>query len=112
MERRWLVAAGVFALTCAVFAPAVQGDFIMIDDPVYVVTNPLVRAGLSLEGVRRAFESPTSDLWLPLSTISHMADVSLFGMTPAGHHLTNVFLHAANAALVFLVLSALTGAPG
>jgi len=111
MGRRWVVALGVFAFSCALFAPAVRGGFIMIDDPVYVVENPLVRAGLSLDGVRQAFVSPTSDLWLPLSTISHMADVSLFGLAPAGHHLTNVLLHATNAALVFLLLTALTGAP-
>jgi len=104
MARRWMVALGIFALTCAVFAPAVRGGFIMIDDPVYVVTNPLVTGGLSLDAVRRAFVTPTSDLWLPLSTISHMADVTLFGLDPTGHHLTNVLLHALNAALVFLVL--------
>ena len=112
MARRWLVALGIFALTCAVFAPAVRGGFIMIDDPVYVVTNPLVTGGLSLDAVRRAFVTPTADLWLPVSTISHMADVTLFGLDPAGHHLTNVLLHALNAALVFLVLAGLTGAPG
>ena len=112
MARRWVVALGIFVLTCSVFAPAVRGGFIMIDDPVYVLTNPLVTGGLSLDAVRRAFVTPTSDLWLPVSTISHMADVTLFGLDPAGHHLTNVLLHALNAALVFLVLAGLTGAPG
>jgi hypothetical protein len=34
---RWAVALGIFAITCAAFAPAVRGGFIMIDDPVYVV---------------------------------------------------------------------------
>ena len=38
---------------------------------------------------------------MPLSFLSHMADVSLFGLDPTGPHLVNVALHAAN---VFLLL--------
>src|SRR2546425_9423120 len=110
---RWRrsVAFGVFVLTCAVFLPAVRGGFVMIDDPVYVTTNPLVRGGLTLHGVRQAFVTPVAELWLPVSLLSHMLDVSVWGLDPAGHHLTNVLLHALNAALVFLLWEALTAAP-
>jgi tetratricopeptide (TPR) repeat protein len=38
-----------------------------------------------------------------------MADVSMFGNNPAGHHLTSVALHAINAVLLYLVLRAMTG---
>jgi hypothetical protein len=41
-----------------------------------------------------------------------MADVSLYGLNPAGHHLTNVIIHALNAMLLFGVLRRLTGRGG
>src|SRR5512146_1284557 len=41
-----------------------------------------------------------------------MLDVQLFGMSAGAHHLVNVALHAANAALLLLVLHRLTGALG
>lgn len=39
-----------------------------------------------------------------------MLDAQIFGTGPAGPHLTNVILHAANAVLLFLLLQRLTGA--
>jgi len=45
-----------------------------------------------------------------LSVLSHMFDCELFGLNPGGHHFTSLFIHAANAALLFLVLNAMTGA--
>jgi tetratricopeptide (TPR) repeat protein len=41
--------------------------------------------------------------------LSHLADLALFGMNPAGHHLVNLLLHAANGALLFALLIQLTG---
>ena len=37
-----------------------------------------------------------------------MLDCQLYGLKPAGHHLTNVLLHAATAVLLFLVLLRMT----
>ena len=39
-----------------------------------------------------------------------MLDCQMFGLKPWGHHLTNVLLHAFNAALVFVLLQQMTGA--
>jgi tetratricopeptide (TPR) repeat protein len=41
-----------------------------------------------------------------------MLDVQLFGLDSSAHHLVNAGLHAANAALLFLALLAMTGAAG
>ena len=41
--------------------------------------------------------------------LSHMLDCQLYGLHPAGHHLTNVLLHAASAVTLFLVLWRMTG---
>src|SRR5205807_5161121 len=38
----------------------------------------------------------------------HMLDCQLFGVKPDLHHLVNVFLHSANAILLFLLLQQIT----
>src|SRR5213078_1047162 len=48
--------------------------------------------------------------WHPLTWISHMMDCQFYGLNPAGHHLTNVIIHALTAALLFLVLRQMTRA--
>ena len=91
------------------FLPALGHDFVVTsDDWDYVVANPAVRAGLSADSVRWAF-APHAANWHPLTWLSHMADVQLYGLNPAGHHLTSLLLHAANAALLGLALFDLTG---
>lgn len=106
--RRW--AALLAALTLAVYAQAVRFDFVGYDDPTYVTLNPEVSGGLSAEGVVWAFTDRTQVNWHPLTWLSHMLDVSLFGLDPAGHHATNVALHLANTLLLYALLLWMTGA--
>jgi Tfp pilus assembly protein PilF len=111
-RRDWLAAAGLAVVTFAVFAPAISYSFINYDDPEYVTRNPFVVRGLSAEGMRWAFTTFDSANWHPLTWLSLQLDASLFGTWPQGFHLTNVLVHAANAALLFLALRQLTGAFG
>jgi tetratricopeptide (TPR) repeat protein len=46
--------------------------------------------------------------WYPLTLLSHLTDVTLFGLQPAGHHATSVVLHALNSVILFLALRALS----
>ena len=57
-----------------------------------------------------AFKFSHSDYWHPLDFLSHMLDCQLYGLAPAGHHLTNVLLHAVVVILLFQVLRQMTGA--
>jgi tetratricopeptide (TPR) repeat protein len=91
------------------FAGVRACGFLAYDDDLYVTANPLVNEGLSLAKVGAAFTSLHAYNWHPLTWLSHMLDVSLFGMDPAAHHEVSVALHALNAVLVFLALSSLTG---
>jgi hypothetical protein len=59
-----------------------------------------------------AFSATEASNWHPLTWLSHMLDAQLFGLNPAGHHLTSIVLHGVNALLVFALLNALTGAVG
>src|SRR5207245_192416 len=47
----------------------------------------------------------------PLTWLSHMLDVQLFGVEPGWHHLVNVLLHAVDTVLLFLLLETATGKP-
>jgi len=94
-------------LTLAVYAPMLRHGFVSYDDYQYVVDNPRVNGGLSSGNIRWAFTAIHQANWHPLTWLSHMLDVELFGMNPTGHHLTSLLLHTANTLLLnrFLVKS-------
>jgi tetratricopeptide (TPR) repeat protein len=108
-RNRLLSAALVAGVTALVFARTLTCGFVDYDDGDYVTTNPVVQAGLTWRGIRWAFVTGHAANWHPLTWLSHMADVACFGLQPAGHHLVSTLLHAANAALLFLLLQQWTG---
>lgn len=108
--RDLAIAALLVALTCAVYAPVREFPFQNYDDPEYVSENPYVVRGLTWDGVRWAFTSVHHASWHPLTGVSHMLDVSLFGLDAGAHLLVNVALHATAAVLLFVALRRLTGA--
>jgi tetratricopeptide (TPR) repeat protein len=83
--------------------------FVNLDDPDYVYENARVLAGLTLPNVAWAFTTFTVANWHPLTWLSLMADVSLFGAGAGAHHLVNAALHLANVLLLFLGLRRMTG---
>ena len=95
--------------TVLLFLPTLSDGFLDYDDPMYITDNPVVKQGLTFDGVRWAFTTTHFLNWLPVTWLSHMLDVSLYGLSPIGHHLTSVLLHGLNAALVFAVLRSFTG---
>jgi protein O-mannosyl-transferase len=109
--RIWIVYAALALATLAVYAQTAQFDFVNYDDPDYVVNNPHVRAGLTADSVHWALTSTEAANWFPVTRLTHLLDVQLFGVSAGAHHIVNVLLHAAAAALLFAFLSAATGAP-
>lgn len=98
-------------ITFAVYARSLTCDFITFDDRAYIHENEMVKNGLSAEGVKWAFTSvERSNYWHPVTWLSHMLDVDLYGLKAGGHHFTNVVLHILNACLLFLLIQRLTGA--
>jgi hypothetical protein len=85
-------------------------DFVNYDDPFYVTANDYVREGLSGENVRWALSAFYYSNWHPLTWLSHMADVSAFGMNPGAHHLVSAGMHLLSSLLLVSSLAALTGA--
>ena len=107
---RLLSLLALAAATVVAFAGVVRNQFLLLDDPLYVLENPHVRAGLTFDGVAWFLGHPHGENWHPLTSISHMLDVQLFGLAPAGHHAVSLALHALNAVLLAVVLARLTGA--
>ncbi len=106
-------AAVLVALVAAwVFFPVLGFDFVNYDDPAYVRDNPWVLRGLTAEGVTWAFGTTHASNWHPLTWLSHMADVELFGLYPGSHHGTSLALHVVSAVLLLLLVRAWTGSVG
>lgn len=93
----------------ALYARVASYDFVF-DDIIHITENPVVRRGLTWEGLAWALTTVHAANWQPLTWLSHMVDCTLFGLRPGGHHLVNVALHALNSALLFTVLRRSTGA--
>jgi tetratricopeptide (TPR) repeat protein len=96
--------------TMALYWPATRCDFVNFDDNLYLTSNAQVQKGLTWEGIKWTCLNPVCWNWHPVTMWSHMLVRQLFGPDPWGHHLVNVFLHAVNTGLVFLLLHRLTGA--
>ena len=96
--------------TLVTFWPVLHSGFINHDDGEYVVDNPHVATGLTARNVVWAFTTGHSCNWHPLTWLSHMLDVQVFGLSPAGHHAVNLLLHIANAVVLLFLLLRLTSA--
>lgn len=105
-----LVALCLIAVTVLAYWRAGDAGFVNLDDDAYVEFQPLVNQGLRPAGIVWAFTGSHSSNWHPLTTLSHMLDCQLFGVRPQPMHWVNVFWHALNSAMVFLVWRTLTGA--
>lgn len=117
-RARLLLLGAVFAAAGGAYANSLANGFAM-DDAYNVVANEQIR---SLRGVPALFtrqwgaDAPTRyhqrinrAYWRPLVAASFALDHSLWGLRPAGYHLTNVLLHAVVSLLVLVIVLRLTG---
>jgi Tfp pilus assembly protein PilF len=102
----------LIALNVFVYAQVRHFDFVNWDDQIYLTENPRVQAGLSASNISWALTTAHSPYWHPLTWLSHMLDVTLYGMNPGPHHVTSLIIHIANSLLVFLLLRRMTKATG
>jgi protein O-mannosyl-transferase len=105
-----LVAAVLAAIILFIYAPVRHYGFLSFDDPGYVSENSQVIRGLTGQGILWAFTTGHASNWHPVTWLSHMLDVQMYGMNAGRHHFTNLLLHLANALLLFGILYRTTGA--
>jgi len=112
--RRVFALAAATALLAALpyLVAGVSPSFIPLDDVRYIYENPQVRRGLTPQTALWALTSIEDANWYPLRRLSHLVDVSLFGLDARGHHLVSVLWHAAAALLLFAALRLLRGCSG
>jgi hypothetical protein len=107
--RELFICLFIIVATYCVYQQVGGHEFVTFDDGLYVTENLQVKNGLNLENIVWSFTTTHSSNWHPLTWMSHMLDVSLFGMNPGSHHLVNVFFHLANSLLLFRVFRKMTG---
>jgi protein O-mannosyl-transferase len=91
--------AVVFSAPVIVFFPVLDAGFLAWDDDALLLGNSRLR--FSFENVLWAFQSFRLGHYMPLTWLTYMADSALWNDQPAGYHLTNLLLHAANAVLFY-----------
>lgn len=94
-----LVAATIFA-----YRPAWHGGFIW-DDDEYVTKNHLLVAPDGLGRIWFSLDSPSQ--YFPLTYTTFRIERGLWGLNPTGYHWVNILLHAANALLLWWLLTRL-----
>jgi len=95
--------------TFCIYSQVQDHEFINFDDDIYITNNLNVQAGLTSKSVLWAFTNFDTGSWFPVTWFSHILDYQLYGLHAKGHHLTSLFLHIANALILFIVLSRMTG---
>ncbi len=101
------VPAGVVLIAVAAFIaylPCITGEFVL-DDDLLLTNNPLV---LAPDGLSRLWCTNEAPEYYPAAYTTNWIEWRLWGMCPAGYHVTNLILHVAEALLIWIVLRKLS----
>jgi len=105
MRSDWALIVALLMITLIAYFPAIHHPFVGYDDPDYITENKAVQEGLSVDTLTWALGTTACSNWHPVTWMSHALDCEMFGLDPAGHHVTSVVIHAANVILMFLLLA-------
>ncbi len=96
-----MLLSGVLVITFLVLIPTLYNGWTNLDDPMYVLDNPLIR-DLSFNGIKQMFSTlHVNGSYNPLVLLSWAIDYSLVGIFPALYHAVNLGLHLICVILVF-----------
>lgn len=98
-----LAPAAVALATFGAFLPVLHNGFVEWDDRENLLLNPFYR-GFTGPHLRWMWTTPKMGLYTPVTWMSFACDYTLWGMNPAGYHLTSLVIHSLNAALFFILL--------
>ena len=106
-EPLWVIAVIILALgllTLGAYAPALNAGF-LYDDPGFVLAAPVVSADGAWHDIW--LDSSSTPRYAPLVFTSFRIEYRLWPGSVSVHHLVNILLHAAAAALLWRVLQRL-----
>ena len=90
-------------LTFAVFLASVRNGWVNWDDADNFLGNPHFR-GLGCSTIRWIFTGSVQDAhWIPFTWLTLSLDHAMWGMNPAGYHLTSLLIHSINALLCYVL---------
>lgn len=101
-RRATAVALVVAATTLAAFIPALRNGFVNWDDDTLLLNNPDFR-GFGPWYLRWMFSTTLLGNYQPVTWLSFAFDYSIWELRPFGYHLTNVILHAVDAAMFYFI---------
>src|SRR5262249_36269613 len=90
------------AVAFVAFLPITRNGFVDWDDTAVLLDNPRYR-GLGWTEISWMFTTLHMSLYRPITWVTFGLDYLLWGVNPAGYHLTSLLFHAVNAALVYLI---------
>lgn len=93
----------------AVYYQVYSFEFINLDTAQYVYQNIHVKRGITLDNIIWAFSTTTASNWHPITWLSHMIDVELFGLNSGAHHAVNVLFHIINSLTLYWLIKKLSG---
>jgi len=97
-----LIPAAVALFSLLAFLPVLRNDFVNWDDFDNLILNSNYQ-GLGWAQLRWMFTTFHLGHYQPLSWLTFSFDYLLWGKEPFGYHLTNLLIHAANAALIYFL---------
>ncbi len=105
LRLRWALALAVAATTFLVFLPALNSDLVYDSRP-QILADPFIHTPAHIADVLtlRVLGMDVLDRDRPGMLLSLMLDSMVWGKRAFGYHLTSVLLHAANAALLMLLM--------
>jgi Flp pilus assembly protein TadD len=111
-ERSLLICLILILASLIAYEPMRFNGFVNYDDVDYVTHNPQVLKGLTRDGVVWSFtDTDLTANWHPLTWLSHMLDVELFGVNPLWHHSVSLLFHIINTLLLFWIFNKMSAAP-
>jgi len=104
------VALGLVLVTGIFYSGVWANHFVNYDDDIYITDRVEIEQGLSPDSIRWALTSSQGANWFPLTRLSWLLDVEVFGVRPRIFHVTSVLLHTINGLLLLWALVRLTRA--
>ena len=101
-SSQWRYAGVVALVTVAAFMPTLRNEFVNWDDPVNLLRNHRYR-GLGWAQLAWMFTAFHMGHYIPVTWLTFGLDYVLWGMKPAGYHLTSLLIHAATAVVFYHV---------
>ncbi len=104
--RRWRRVLLLILFTFALFIDSLAYDFVW-DDHVLIVSNQYTKyfrylpSFFTQDFSRLTFDELGGRFYRPFLALSFLLDYQVWGLNPAGYHLTNLILHAGNSLLAY-----------